>query len=143
MPTVRQHAHPADGPRAGAPLRILVVDDNIDAAETLAMLLGLGGHETRVANSGEEALELATTFMPRLAFIDIGLPGINGYEVAQRLRQIFTPERMQLVALTGWGAEEDRRQTQAAGFDLHLVKPVDVDQLNQVVAGLNPMVVKS
>jgi CheY-like chemotaxis protein len=141
--THQRDVNPADSRRANAderaPLRILVVDDNIDAAETLAMLLGLGGHVTRVAHSGEEALDLATAFLPRLALIDIGLPGIDGYEVARRLRQAPTAGPLQLIALTGRSTEEDRRQAHAAGFDLHLVKPVDFDRLTDVIKGMGPV----
>ena len=122
-------------PHGKARLRVLVVDDNIDAAESLAMLLDLDGHQTRIAHTGEAAIGVALEFAPDAAFIDIGLPGLNGYEVAQRLRSDPTARSsMLLVALTGWGTDEDRRHAQAAGFDYHLVKPVDFDKLNDVLA---------
>ena len=116
---------------AGAkPLRILVVDDNADAAETLKLLLELEGHETRCAYSGESALAIAAEFAPDTVLLDIGVPGLSGYEVAQRLRQEApSPEALLLVALTGWGSEEDRQQARAAGFNRHLVKPVELDKL--------------
>jgi CheY-like chemotaxis protein len=121
-------------PRIKPRLRILVVDDNVDAAESLAMLLELDGHETRIAHTGESAIDLALAFAPDAAFIDIGLPGLNGYQVAQRLRaDVNGRESLLLVALTGWGADEDRRHAQAAGFDVHLVKPVDFEKLSEVL----------
>jgi CheY-like chemotaxis protein len=117
------------------PLRILVVDDNVDAAESLSMLLELENHETRIAHTGESAIDVALEFAPHVAFVDIGLPGLNGYQVAQRLRSdANVHESLLLVALTGWGADEDRRNAQAAGFDMHLVKPVDFDKLKEVLA---------
>jgi signal transduction histidine kinase/ActR/RegA family two-component response regulator len=120
----------------GASLRVLVVDDNADAAETLAMLLGLDGHLTRVVHSGEEALAAVADFCPDIAFVDIGLPDLTGYEVARRLRaSANAPKALLLVALTGWGMEEDRRQAHSAGFDVHLVKPVDLAKINEVLTG--------
>jgi signal transduction histidine kinase/DNA-binding response OmpR family regulator len=109
--------------------RILVVDDNADAAESLAMLLSLQGHEARVALHGEEALAKARGFKPDVAFLDLGLPDMNGYELAARLRTMPELQAMRLVALTGYGRSEDRHRTQAAGFDEHLVKPVDLAAL--------------
>jgi signal transduction histidine kinase/CheY-like chemotaxis protein len=109
-------------------LRVLVVDDNLDAAEMLATLLELRGHEVRMAHTGPDALEVAAAFAPQIVFLDIGLPGLNGYEVARRLRAAHAPAPM-LVAVTGWGTDEDRRQAAAAGFDRHLVKPVDLTKL--------------
>jgi len=118
-----------------AAMRILVVDDNVDAAESLAMLLELNGHHTRLAHTGESALAAAAEFQPQAVFLDIGLPGLNGYEVARRLRASSNPQqRLLLIALTGWGTEEDRRQAHAAGFDRHLVKPVDLDKLVDALA---------
>jgi PAS domain S-box-containing protein len=115
-------------------LSILVVDDNADAAASLAMLLELEGHVARVAHSGLAALTAMNEFVPDLVFLDIGLPDISGYEVARRLRASppagGTPR---LIALTGWGSEEDRRQAQTAGFDAHLVKPVDPAELGAVL----------
>jgi signal transduction histidine kinase len=111
------------------PKRILIVDDNADAAESLAVLLGLQGHETRVALSGPEALETVETFGPDVALLDLGLPGMDGYQLAARLRATPRLEGVRLVALTGYGRSEDRERTQAAGFDDHLVKPVDLAAL--------------
>jgi CheY-like chemotaxis protein len=114
-------------------LRILVVDDNIDAAEALAMLLELRGNQTRIAHTGPVALDAAADFRPQVVFLDIGLPGLNGYEVARRMRADTLLPQPLLVALTGWGTDEDRRQAHAAGFDRHLVKPVDLGKLTAVL----------
>jgi signal transduction histidine kinase len=122
-----------DVPVAAACCRILVVDDNLDAADSLAMLLNLGGHETRVAPDGPTALGIAPTFRPHAVFLDIGLPGMDGYEVARRLRQESATARSVLVAITGYGQHEDRRRSEAAGFDHHLVKPVEWDALQSVL----------
>jgi CheY-like chemotaxis protein len=110
--------------------RILVVDDNADAAISLAMLLELEGHETRVAHSGADALAAMAEFSPNYVFLDIGLPDLSGYEVARRMRAMTGLRTVaRLIALTGWGSDEDRRQAVAAGFDAHLVKPVDPAEL--------------
>src|SRR5581483_5397086 len=105
-------------PRSGK--RLLVVDDNKDAADSLAMLLRLQGHEVRVAYSGMAALEMTKTYTPDVVFLDIGMPGMDGYEVARRLRQTPGLGNVMLAALTGWGQKEDRRRTAEAGFDHHL-----------------------
>jgi PAS domain S-box-containing protein len=114
--------------------RILVADDNQDAAESLATLLELSGHELRIAHLGRTALALAQTFRPEVALLDIGMPDLSGYEVAQKLRQAAWADGMQLIALTGWGQEDDRRRALEAGFDHHLIKPVDPDQLDAIIA---------
>ena len=116
--------------------RILVVDDNIDAAESLALMLGYLGHETIVAHDGPSTLEAAAAFQPELVLLDIGLPGLDGYEVARRLRAERTLRGAILVALTGYGQEEDRRRARRAGFDHHLTKPVDHDRLITLIASL-------
>lgn len=118
--------------------RLLVVDDNQDAAVSLAMLLRLQGHEVRVANDGPTALEIAAAIRPDAVFLDIGMPVMDGYEVARRLRSTPGLERTVLVALTGWGQPEDRRRTAVGGFDHHLVKPPDPELLKVVLAALNP-----
>jgi CheY-like chemotaxis protein len=105
--------------------RILVVDDNRDAAESLKMLLDLDGHEVHAAHDGERALEIAVTVKPEVMLLDIGMPKVNGYEVAMRVRSEPWGEAVKLVAITGWGHAEDRARARAAGFDHHLVKPVD------------------
>jgi DNA-binding response OmpR family regulator len=115
-------------------LRILIVDDNRDAAESLAMCLDLDGHQTHRAHDGESALAVASEFQPQAAILDIGLPGMNGYELARCLRrQANSDPPPILIAVTGWGTEDDRRRTQEAGFDLHLVKPIDPDELNRII----------
>jgi len=114
--------------------RVLVVDDNLDAAESLAMLLAFAGHETRKAHDGIEAVKAAEQFRPDVVLLDIGLPVMNGYDACRRLRQEAWGRSMLLVALTGWGQEEDREQSRDAGFDAHLVKPVDLEALLDVIA---------
>ncbi len=127
----------ADGPRAATTShRILVVDDNTDAAGSLALLLRLQGHEVRVAHDGISALDTARSHLPQLIFLDIGMPDMDGYEVARRLRGIPGLERTVVAALTGWGQQEDRRRSAAAGFDHHLVKPLEVHVLEELLAGL-------
>ena len=115
--------------------RVLLVDDNLDAANGLAMLLGLLGHEVQIVNDGPAALAAARTNAPDVALVDIGLPGMDGYAVAKRIRE-RSGKKVMLVALTGYGSEEDRQRALAAGFDYHLVKPVDLDTLEGLVAGL-------
>jgi CheY-like chemotaxis protein len=116
--------------------RVLVVDDNEDAAESLALLLGLAGHEARVAHNGPDALRLVESEPPELVFLDLGMPGMDGFEVARRLREVPGRDGLLLVALTGWGTKEDRRRTTEAGFDRHLVKPVDPKALEELLAEL-------
>ncbi len=113
---------------------ILVVDDNLDAARSLATLLKLSGHEVHTANDGLEAVEASATLRPDVILLDIGLPRLDGYEAARRIREQRRGEGLKLVALTGWGQEEDRRRSEEAGFDAHLVKPVDVDVLAKILA---------
>jgi signal transduction histidine kinase/CheY-like chemotaxis protein len=118
--------------------RILIADDNRDAAESLAMLLEIAGHEVRVAHFGRAALSLAQIFRPDIAVLDIGMPDLSGYEVAEALRQEQWAANTRLIALTGWGQDSDRRRALAAGFDHHLIKPVDPDRLAEVIAGAAP-----
>jgi two-component system CheB/CheR fusion protein len=115
------------------PLRILVADDNRDAADSLQRILALYGHEVRVAYDGASAVHLGEQFRPRVAILDIGMPGTNGYDVARALRTRHGAE-VTLVALTGWGQDADRRRAAEAGFDHHLVKPVDPHTLNALLA---------
>jgi two-component system CheB/CheR fusion protein len=117
--------------------RILVVDDNEDSADSLAKLLRrVLGQRVEVAYDGASALDRARDFRPELVFLDIGLPGMDGYEVARRLRQSPENGTPVLVALTGWGQEEDRRRSREAGFDRHLVKPIDPDLLGGLLTEL-------
>jgi signal transduction histidine kinase len=115
--------------------RVLIADDNRDAAESLSQLLELSGHEVRVAHLGKTALSLAQTFRPDVAVLDIGMPDLSGYEVARALRQELWATHLQLIALTGWGQDHDRRSAMEAGFDHHLTKPIDLDQLDSLIAG--------
>lgn len=117
------------------PLRVLVADDNRDAADSMQRILALFGHEVQVAYDGSTALRLGEQFRPRVALLDIGMPGTNGYEVARALRRSQGP-RVTLVAVTGWGQEADRRRSSEAGFDHHLTKPVDPGTLNHLLAQL-------
>lgn len=120
------------------PQRILVVDDNADAAETLSLLLACNGHTTQVALSSEEALRCAESFEPQVALLDIGLPGMNGYELARRFRGAPGLKAVRLIALTGYGQAEDRARALGAGFDDHLVKPVDLPALERALAAAAP-----
>jgi len=112
----------------------MIVDDNTDAAKTLGALLSSMGHQTRIAFSGQEALEQLQTFMPEVVLLDIGLPAMNGYELAQRLRRNPKLGGVRLVALTGYGQAEDRQRALAGGFEEHLVKPVDLQALERILA---------
>jgi signal transduction histidine kinase/DNA-binding response OmpR family regulator len=116
--------------------RVLIVDDNVDAADSLAMLLRLQGQDVQVAHDGPSALEMAAAYRPEIVFLDIGLPGMDGYEVCRQLRQQPGMDKVRLIALTGWGQEEDRRRSREAGFDEHLVKPVDPAALEELLVGL-------
>ncbi len=111
--------------------RVLIADDNRDAAEMLDILLRISGHDVHLAHSGQEALQLVEHLKPDVAVLDIGMPDLNGYEVAQRIRQEAWGARIILIALTGWGQEDDKRRAQAAGFDHHCTKPVDPDDLER------------
>ncbi|MES2439303.1 MAG: PAS domain S-box protein [Verrucomicrobiota bacterium] len=115
-------------------LRMLIVDDNKDAAETMAMLQELRGHETRVAHDGPEAISVADEFLPQVILLDIGLPGMDGFEVARRIRTMPSMATAFLVALTGYGTDEDRELAKAAGFDEHLAKPADLELLREWLA---------
>ena len=114
--------------------RVLIVDDNKDAANLLASLLQLSGHETCTGYGGLEALRLADEFSPQVIFLDIGMPDLNGYEVARRLRAAPSSKNAMLIALTGWGSEADRSKSQDAGFDVHLTKPVDPATIEDLMA---------
>ncbi len=115
--------------------RILVVDDNRDAAMSLAVMLKLSGNETRTAHDGLEALDVAAAFKPDVVLLDIGMPKLNGYDTAARLRRQSWGKNVMLVALTGWGQEDDKRRSLEAGFDFHMVKPVDPAALEKLLSG--------
>ncbi|HEX2546360.1 MAG TPA: ATP-binding protein [Ramlibacter sp.] len=123
---------------AGGRTRVLVVEDNADGRETLLMLLELFGHEVRGAGDGPAALEVAQAFAPAIVLLDLGLPGIDGFEVCRRLRAMPATRGATIYALTGWGAERDREKTAQAGFDGHLTKPVEPDALQEVIARHSP-----
>jgi two-component system CheB/CheR fusion protein len=116
--------------------RVLVVDDNVDAADMLAMMLQMFGHEVQAAYSGESALEKAVGYQPEFVLLDIGLPDIDGYEVALRLRRQPQTKDVTLIAMTGYGQDSDRQRSKAAGFDHHLVKPVEPQKLQELLAEL-------
>jgi CheY-like chemotaxis protein len=137
MPTAQASRSTSREPTITTAQRILVVDDNVDSAESLTVLLDLTGNETRRAYDGLEALIAAETFRPDVILLDIGLPELNGYDVARRIREQPWGQDMILVALTGWGQEEDRRRSREAGFNHHLTKPVDPIALKQLLAGLS------
>jgi len=113
--------------------RVLIVEDNADAAESLMMLLELLGHRVRMLPDGVAALEAARANPPDVMLVDIGLPGLDGYEVARRVRRDPAIRHVVLVALTGYGREEDKQRAMAAGFDYHIVKPVNIDALEDLV----------
>lgn len=118
-------------------LRILVVDDNSDAADTLAQLLELLGHRTQVAHGGKAALQVMLEFRPQVVLLDLGMPDMDGYQVAAAIRNDVRFDQPFLAALTGWGSEQDRERTRAVGFDLHLTKPIDIAVISQVLASIN------
>ena len=131
---------PAERDEPPAPkssLRILIVDDNRDGADSLAMLLQIMGNDTRTAHDGQEAVDVAEEFRPDVMLLDIGLPKLNGYEACRRIREQPWGRSVVLIALTGWGQEDDRRRSQEAGFDHHMVKPVDPQDLMKLLAELN------
>jgi DNA-binding response OmpR family regulator len=115
------------------PRRILVVDDNTDSASSLEKLLTMTGHEVRSANDGLTGVAEAERFRPEVVLLDIGLPRLNGYDACRLIREQPWGANMILIAVTGWGQEEDRRRSREAGFDGHLVKPVDLDELTRLL----------
>jgi PAS domain S-box-containing protein len=133
-PTRRTAEPTATLAAGGSRLRILLVEDNPDAADSFTMLLELGGHEVRTAQDGPAALEIVEDFCPDLAFVDVGLPGMDGYELAMRLRAHPRCRVSVLIALTGYGREEDKRRAVEAGFDHHLTKPVDYEAVDRLLA---------
>jgi CheY-like chemotaxis protein len=113
------------------------VDDNRDSADSMALLLSASGHRVRVANDGLQALNAVPEFGPEVILLDIGLPGMNGYEVARRLRESDDGKSLVLIAMTGYGQREDRARTREAGFDHHLIKPVEVATIQDLLASLS------
>ncbi len=143
LPIVVEQTYPrqasGDGVKATptAGLRILVVDDNRDSAESSAMLLKIMGNHVQMAHDGEEAVAAARRFRPHVVLCDIGLPKLSGYEVCRQIRAQAWAEKAILIAVTGWGQDGDRRQSAEAGFDHHMVKPVDPEALMTLLAGLD------
>lgn len=119
---------------SGPKRRILIVDDNRDGAASLAMLLTVMGNDTRTARDGLQAVEQADAFRPEVIVLDIGLPKLNGYDACRHIREQAWAKDTLIVAATGWGQDEDRRRSKEAGFDHHLVKPVDAAELNRMLA---------
>lgn len=119
------------------PCRILVVDDNADAADSLGMLLEVRGEQVRVAYDGQEALQLAEDFDPEVVLLDIGMPKISGYDVARRLREA-RGDSVFIIAISGWGQEGDRKRARESGFDHHFTKPVNFEALLAVIDGRTP-----
>jgi CheY-like chemotaxis protein len=113
--------------------RILIADDNRDAADTMGMLLELGGHEVIIAHSGNQALQLGREHRPDVVILDIGMPDLNGYDVARTARNEDWGKSAYLIALTGWGQAEDKERARMAGFDRHLTKPVDPDLVEEIL----------
>ena len=136
MPLVNDHRDPSEPAATADFSRVLVVEDNVVAAKISATLLREFGYDVRTAHSGETALELALGFRPRAVLLDIGLPKMDGYEVAGRFRQHPQLKDMRLIAVTGYGQESDRQRAKEAGFDHHLVKPVEPDHLLKLLADL-------
>ncbi len=133
-PTTPRVEEPGASARPDHVRRVLVVDDNVDGAQSLCMLLSLDGHEVRVAHTGEAALEVAAQFLPEVIVLDIGLPGMSGYDVARHLRGRRESARVLLIALTGYGGPEITARVKAAGYDHHLVKPAVSSQLKALIA---------
>lgn len=115
--------------------RIVVADDNEDSAESFAMLLSFSGHEVRIVHDGASALDAVRDFRPDIAFLDIGMPGMTGYEVAQAVRAEPWGREIKLIAVTGWGQPDDRQRARTAGFDRHLIKPIDLAEVDQLLEG--------
>jgi CheY-like chemotaxis protein len=138
-PVVEAPSQPPTVAGVAARAHVLVVDDNEDAAALVAESLRAGGYVVRVAHDASEALQVCEGFVPAVALLDIGLPGIDGYELARRLRALPGLERVHLIALTGYGQSSDREQARAAGFDQHLVKPVSLAAIRVAIdAGVRP-----
>ncbi len=138
-PAVQEPGLRSDGEdAAGAPVRrrILVADDNVDSASSMAMMLEFMGNEVRTAHDGAEAVEAAAAFRPDVILLDIGMPRMNGYDACRSIREQPWGRGIAIAALTGWGQEEDKRQSREAGFDHHLVKPVEPAALEKLLASV-------
>ena len=118
--------------------RLMVIDDNKDAADSMALLVETAGHRVRTAYDGQEALDLASIFAPDVLLLDLGVPGLNGFEIARRIRRQPWGRKVALIAVTGWGQEQDRQRTAEAGFDAHLIKPVGTADLLRALRSCAP-----
>jgi DNA-binding response OmpR family regulator len=118
----------------GKPLRVLVVDDDVDTRETLCVILGFWGYDVRLAATGPEALSIASDYRPAVVFLDLGIPGLNGYEVARALAGLT--DRPFIAVVSGYGTEEDRKRSAVAGADIHLLKPANLDQIKKLLENL-------
>lgn len=114
--------------------RVVVADDGRDSADSMAMLLTVMGHDVRVAYDGQEAIDVAETFRPHVMILDVGMPKLDGYEAARRVREQSWGREVLLVAMTGWGREDDHRRSEESGFDRHFTKPADMSEIQQVLA---------
>jgi len=132
-PVLAAPAAPAQAKAPASRLQILVVDDNGDSADSLALLLSLGGHETHIARDGPQALARAEALRPQAILLDLGLPGLSGYEVCRRLRAESWTAATPIIAVTGWGQDDDRQRSKEAGFDGHLVKPIVLAELTALL----------
>jgi two-component system CheB/CheR fusion protein len=137
-PPATETAKPID-----AVLRVLIVDDNVDAATALELLLKEAGHSVRAAHTGPAGLTAAIDFLPDVMLLDIGLPELDGFEVAKRIRQQAALHNVVIVAMTGYGREKERQRSQEAGFNHHLVKPVDYGTLEQILAAVSEKAVQA
>jgi CheY-like chemotaxis protein len=142
VPTLQKRALSSAGadesPDRFVPHRILIADDNADSAESMGMLLRLMGNDVRIASDGLEAVEQAAAFQPDIVLMDIGMPRLDGYEAARRIRNQDWSRDTLLVAVTGWGPSDDSDEATAAGFDHHFTKPLDPAELRRLVGGLAP-----
>ncbi len=137
-PTLPKHIAPESD---GSALRVLVVDDNIDSAQSLGMLLEATGHDVRLAYDGPTALQATLDYRPHVVLLDIGLPDLDGYEVAKRIREATTLQNIVLVAMTGYGNVSDLRRSKEAGFNHHLVKPADFGKVQEILANITKKVI--
>jgi CheY-like chemotaxis protein len=128
-----QNRRTASGSTPSVGRKVLIADDNCDSGESLAMLLRMEGHEVMVVHDGNEALTTWSTYLPDVALLDIGMPQLNGYEVARRVRQSDKGRAVMLIAATGWGQSRDKAEALAAGFDHHFTKPIDTDRLLELL----------
>jgi CheY-like chemotaxis protein len=132
-PEVKATMNSSETPARADQLQVLVVDDNTDAAESLGVLLDIEGHAAHIAHTGAEALQVAQSQPLDVVFLDIGLPDMTGYDVARRLRLLPGMQKTLLVALTGWGTQDDRQRTRDAGFDRHLTKPAELPAVEELL----------